>query len=121
MCGLTKRTKTGAGARCEGEVGRIALSTGPEQKYLYVCERSTSKIRIFDRKTLTMLGEFGDGPGRAPGQFYVLHDLRVDSHGNVYAFLNCAAPIAAAGSGADTVGLAMRSDAKATSASPLAA
>ena len=47
-------------------------------------ERSTSKIRIFDRKSLTQIGEFGDGPGRAPGQFYILHDLRVDSHGNLY-------------------------------------
>jgi DNA-binding beta-propeller fold protein YncE len=62
----------------------VALSTDPEQKYLYVYERSTSKIRIFDRKSLTPIGEFGDGPGRAPGQFYVLHDMRVDSRGNVY-------------------------------------
>ena len=62
----------------------LALSTDPEQRYLYVYERSTSKIRIFDRKSLTEIGEFGDGPGRAPGQFYILHDLRVDSHGNMY-------------------------------------
>lgn len=62
----------------------VALSTDPEQKYLYVYERSTSKIRIFERKSLTAIGEFGDGPGRAPGQFYVLHDMRVDSRGNIY-------------------------------------
>jgi len=39
---------------------------------------------IYDRKSLQLIGEFGDGPGFAPGQFYIMHDLRVDSHGNVF-------------------------------------
>ena len=62
----------------------VALSTDPEQRYLYVYERSTSKILVFDRTALVLIGEFGDGPGRAPGQFYILHDMSVDSHGNMY-------------------------------------
>jgi hypothetical protein len=62
----------------------VALSSDPEQRYLYVYERSTSKVLIFDRKSLTQIGSFGDGPGRAPGQFYILHDMRVDSRGNFY-------------------------------------
>lgn len=63
---------------------RLGLSTDPQQQYLYVYDRSRSKIIIFDRKTLTIIGEFGDGPGRAPGQFYIIHDISVDSQGNVY-------------------------------------
>ena len=62
----------------------VALSTDAEQRYLYVYDRSASKILIFDRRSLTKIGEFGGGPGRAPGQFYIPHDIRVDSRGNVY-------------------------------------
>jgi hypothetical protein len=63
---------------------RAGLSGDREQRYLFVNDRSTSKVLILDRKTLEVLGSFGDGPGRAPGQFYVLHDVRADSKGNVY-------------------------------------
>lgn len=62
----------------------VALSSDVGQKYLYIHERSTSKIWIYDRKSLTKIGEFGDGPGRAPGQLYLVHDMRVDSKGNVF-------------------------------------
>jgi len=62
----------------------VALSTDPDQTFLYVYERSTSRGLIFDRKSLTQIGEFGNGPGRAPGQFFIMHDIRVDSRGNVY-------------------------------------
>jgi DNA-binding beta-propeller fold protein YncE len=62
----------------------LALSSDPQQEYLYVYERSRSKALIYDRKSLELIGEFGDGPGRAPGQFFIMHDLRADSHGNVY-------------------------------------
>lgn len=62
----------------------VALSTDPQQRYLYVYDRSRSRIQIYDRKNLELIGEFGDGPGKAPGQFYIPHDIRADSHGNVY-------------------------------------
>jgi DNA-binding beta-propeller fold protein YncE len=69
-------------------VGRLALSSDPEQRFLYVMERELEKILVLDRKTLKILGSFGDGPGIDPGQFYVIHDIAVDSHGNVYAAEN---------------------------------
>jgi DNA-binding beta-propeller fold protein YncE len=63
---------------------RTAFSPDPAQKYLYVIDRIKQQIVILDRRTLTILGSFGDGPGSAPGQFYILHDIAVDSNGNVY-------------------------------------
>ena len=62
----------------------LAFSTDPQQKYLFVEDRSQEKILILDRKTLEILGSVGDGPGRAPGQLYILHSIAVDSKGNIY-------------------------------------
>jgi hypothetical protein len=63
---------------------RTAFSPDPGQKYPYVLDRIQQKIVILDRKTLTILGSFGGGPGSEPGQFYVLHDIAADSKGNIY-------------------------------------
>jgi DNA-binding beta-propeller fold protein YncE len=63
---------------------RTAFSPDKEQKYLYVLDRPREQIAILDRKSLEVLGYFGDGIGGAPGQFYVLHDIVSDSKGNVY-------------------------------------
>jgi hypothetical protein len=51
---------------------------------MYVADRRRSQVLIYDRKTLEYLGAFGDGPGEAPGQLSVVHDIAVDSRGNVY-------------------------------------
>jgi hypothetical protein len=42
------------------------------------------KISIVLRQTLEVLTSFGDG-GRQPGQFFGVHNLDTDSHGNLYA------------------------------------
>ena len=62
----------------------LTFSQDPQQQFLYVEDRSRQKILILDRKTLEILGEFGGGPGRAPGELYILHSISVDSKGNVY-------------------------------------
>jgi hypothetical protein len=41
------------------------------------------KIRVLDRESLETLTTFGDG-GRYPGQFFAVHNIAVDSKGNVY-------------------------------------
>ena len=41
------------------------------------------KINILLRSSLEVLTSFGDG-GRAPGQFFGVHNLATDSKGNLY-------------------------------------
>jgi hypothetical protein len=61
-----------------------AFSSDPQQRFLYVASRSPARVFILDRKTLQILDSFGR-PGVGSGEFYVLHDLGVDSKGNLYA------------------------------------
>ena len=61
----------------------IAFSHDPEQRYLYVANRSQAQIMIFDRQTLAFLDSFGSW-GSESGQFGTLHHLSVDSEGNLY-------------------------------------
>jgi DNA-binding beta-propeller fold protein YncE len=63
---------------------RTTFSPDPQQHFLYVIDRRHQRILILDRKTLEILGAFGGGVGDQPGQFYVLHDMATDSHGNFY-------------------------------------
>jgi hypothetical protein len=63
---------------------RTTFSPDPQQRFLYVLDRRHQRILILDRKTLEILGSFGGGVGDQPGQFYILHDMATDSHGNFY-------------------------------------
>ncbi len=60
-----------------------AFSTDPEQRFLYVGNRSQAKVMVFDRKTLALLDSFGQW-GSAPGEFGTLHHMAADSKGNLY-------------------------------------
>ena len=64
-------------------VASTAFSHDLEQKFLYVASRSPARIWVLDRKTLDLLDSFGR-PGVAPGEFYVIHHMNVDSKGNLY-------------------------------------
>jgi DNA-binding beta-propeller fold protein YncE len=64
-------------------VASTAFSPDPEQRFLYVASRSPARIWVLDRKTLEPLDSFGR-PGVAPGEFYVLYHMNVDSKGNLY-------------------------------------
>ena len=60
-----------------------AFSTDPEQRFLYVGNRSQAKVMVLDRKTLEVLDSFGRW-GSAPGEFGTLHHMAADSKGNLY-------------------------------------
>ncbi len=64
-------------------VASTAFSQDPEQRFLYVASRSPARVWVLDRKTLEPLDSFGR-PGIAPGEFYVLHHMNVDTKGNLY-------------------------------------
>ena len=60
------------------------LDFSPDQKFVYVGDSGHQKVWILRRDRLEVVGSFGErGPGA--GQFATtLHDLTVDSKGNVY-------------------------------------
>lgn len=60
-----------------------AFSTDPEQRFLYVGNRSQAKVMVLDRRTLEVLDSFGRW-GSAPGEFGTLHHMAADSTGNLY-------------------------------------
>ena len=60
-----------------------AFSTDPEQRFLYVGNRSQAKVMVFERRELELLDTFGEW-GSAPGQFGTLHHMAADSKGNLY-------------------------------------
>ena len=55
-----------------------AFSTDPEQRFLYVGNRSQAKVMVLNRKTLEILDSFGQW-GSAPGEFGTLHHMAADS------------------------------------------
>jgi DNA-binding beta-propeller fold protein YncE len=66
-----------------GSVWDIAFSRDPEQTYIFLADGGNERVRIIDRKSMTILTSFGDG-GRQPGQFFGVHSIATDSQGNVY-------------------------------------
>jgi hypothetical protein len=60
-----------------------AFSADPEQRFLYVGNRSQAKVMVFDRQTLEFRDSFGQW-GSDPGQFGTLHHMAADSKGNLY-------------------------------------
>jgi len=66
-----------------GSVWDLALSHDSGQTYLYAANGVNEHINILRRDTLDVLTSFGDG-GRQPGQFFGVHNLAVDSKGNLY-------------------------------------
>ncbi len=67
----------------DGSTWDIAFSKDPEQRFLYLADGKNMKIYVIERETMTILTSFGDG-GRQPGQFFAVHSIATDSHGNIY-------------------------------------
>jgi DNA-binding beta-propeller fold protein YncE len=69
--------------RLLGTAFSVAFSEDAEQQYLYVADAGNGHIHILDRETLEPVSHFGR-IGRYAGQFVFLHNVAVDSQGNVY-------------------------------------
>jgi DNA-binding beta-propeller fold protein YncE len=66
-----------------GAVWDLAFSRDPQETYLYMVDGVNEKVRVLSRSTLEVLTFFGDG-GRQPGQFFGVHNIAIDSKGNLY-------------------------------------
>ena len=64
-------------------VSGIAFSADDEQRFIYVADYSNSHVTVVERETLEVVDSFGTrSPG--PGDFAGIHNLAVDSKGNLY-------------------------------------
>jgi hypothetical protein len=68
----------------QGSVWDIEFSPDPAQKFMYVADGTNQKVWILLRETQQIIGSFGER-GTNPGQFNTaVHDIAVDSKGNIY-------------------------------------
>jgi DNA-binding beta-propeller fold protein YncE len=61
----------------------ITFSPDAQQRFIYVVDYGNSRVVVVDRKSLTVLYQFG-GIGTEPGKFQGPHHGAVDSKGNLY-------------------------------------
>ena len=66
-----------------GSVSGVTLSTDADQRWLFVPDGTNNVIWILNRTSLTVVDHFGR-LGKSAGQFYRLHNLDIDSRGNLY-------------------------------------
>ena len=66
-----------------GSVSGVTLSTDADQRWLFVPDGTNNVVWILDRMSLTVVDHFGR-LGKNAGQFYRLHNLAIDSRGNLY-------------------------------------
>ena len=83
----TYRTQTLVAPETRGSAGTAAsvgLSPDPQQQFLYVADLMNAEVVVLERVTLKRLGAFGER-GAGPGQFRMaVHDIAVDSGGNIF-------------------------------------
>jgi hypothetical protein len=66
-----------------GSTWDIALSRDPEQRWIFVADGRNNEIHILRRDTGEIVVNFGR-PGRGAGDFHWVHDIAIDSKGNLY-------------------------------------
>ena len=67
-----------------GSVWDIVISRDPQQKWLFLADGRNNQVLTLERETGAVKGTLGR-PGRYAGEFHWVHDLAIDSHGNLYA------------------------------------
>jgi DNA-binding beta-propeller fold protein YncE len=66
-----------------GSMWNLAFSKDPGQKYLFNADGSNNEVRTLDRESGAVLSTFGQ-QGRNAGFFHWVHNLALDSKGNIY-------------------------------------
>ena len=66
-----------------GSVSGVTLSVDADEQWLFIPDGTNNVVWILDRATLTVRDHFGR-MGMYAGQFHRLHNLAVDSRGNLY-------------------------------------
>ena len=66
-----------------GSASGVTLSEDPDQRWLFIPDGTNNVVWILDRATLEVVDDFGR-LGKNAGQFYRLHNLAIDSRGNLY-------------------------------------
>jgi DNA-binding beta-propeller fold protein YncE len=67
-----------------GAVWDLVLSRDAGQRYLHMADGRNNQVVTLLRETGAVVGSMGR-PGRMAGEFHWVHDLAVDSQGNLYA------------------------------------
>ena len=66
-----------------GSVYDLAFSLDPAQRLMFMVDGMNSELRIIERESNITQGRIGRA-GRSAGQFYSVHDITIDSQGNLY-------------------------------------
>src|SRR4030095_4048774 len=66
-----------------GSVSDLVLSTDADQMFIFMADGVNNELRIVERKSAKTMARIGR-PGRMAGQFHVVHDIAIDSRGNLY-------------------------------------
>ena len=78
-----KETQISRKTTGDGVTFDIAFSRDPGQRLMYVADGADHRIWQLLREPLSVINHIGEG-GRYPGQFYAIHNVSLDSKGNIY-------------------------------------
>jgi DNA-binding beta-propeller fold protein YncE len=67
----------------QGAASGFALSSDPQQRFLYMIDGANHHVWILDRQSLTVIARFGQ-QGLFGGSLNVPHAIAVDGRGNIY-------------------------------------
>ena len=69
--------------KLQGSMWWLALWPDANQSYLINADGANNEVRVLKRDTGEVVGSFGRS-GRNAGQFHWVHNLAIDSKGNIY-------------------------------------
>jgi len=69
--------------RLIGSVWDMVLSPDPKQTWMYVADGANNQVHVLSRETGVEVSAFGRN-GRMAGQFHWVHNIAIDSKGNIY-------------------------------------